>query len=72
MRSDTEAKERRENWSAVKLAVRAYAKNPSELNSERVREALLFLRTARERALAVGISELLDARKHQDKSRISL
>jgi hypothetical protein len=59
MRSDTEEKERQENWSAVKLAVRAYAKNPSEFNSVAVRKALLRLRMVRERALAARISELL-------------
>jgi len=71
MRSDTEEKERRENWFAVKMAVHAYAENPSEFNSVGVRETLLRLRTAREHALAERISQVLDAREHQDRSRIS-
>ncbi len=63
--------ERREAWATVKLAVRAYSKNPSEPNSAQVRKALLRLRTAREHALAEWISQVLDAREHQDRSRIS-
>ncbi len=61
--------ERREVWATVKLAVRAYSENPSEPNSAHVRKAILRLRTVRERAVAARISGLLDARKHQDKSR---
>ncbi len=64
--------ERREVWATVKLTVRAYSENPSELNSANVRKAILRLRTVRERAVAARISDLLDARKHQDKSRTSL
>ena len=71
MRSDTEEKERREIWFAVKMAVRAYAEDPSELNTVGVRKVLLRLRTVRERALAARIPELLDAREHQDKVRTS-
>ncbi len=63
--------ERREVWATVKLAVRAYSENPSELNSAHVRKAILRLRTVRERAAVARISDLLDARKHQDKSRTS-
>ncbi len=63
--------ERREVWATVKLAVRAYSENPSELNSAHVSKAILRLRTVRERAAAARISDLLDARKHQDKSRTS-
>ena len=53
------------------VAVRAYTENPSELNSTRVRNALLRLRTARERALAERISQALDARERQDRGRTS-
>ncbi len=63
--------ERRKVWATVKLTVRAYSENPSELNSAHVRKAILRLRTVRERALAARISVLLDARKHQVKSRTS-
>ncbi len=63
--------ERREVWANLKLTVRAYSENPSELNSARVRKAILRPRTIRERALAERISRSLDARKHQDKGRTS-
>ncbi len=63
--------ERREAWATVKLAVRAYSKNASEPNSAQVSKALLRLKTVRERARAARISDLLDARKHQGKSRTS-
>ncbi len=63
--------ERREVWASVKLTVRAYSENPCELNSVHVRKAILCLRTVRERALAARISDLLDAREHQNKSRTS-
>ncbi len=63
--------ERREVWANLKLTVRAYSENPSELNSARVRKAILRLRTIRGRALAERISGSLDARKHQDKGRTS-
>ncbi len=63
--------ERREVWATVKLTVRAYSENPSELNSAHVRKAILRLRTVRERAVAARISDFLDARKHQDKGRKS-
>ena len=63
--------ERREAWATVKLSVRAYSENPSELNSAHVSKAILRLRTVRERAVAARISDLLDARKRQDKSRTS-
>ncbi len=63
--------ERREVWATVKLAVRAYSENPSEPNSTHVRKAILRLRTVRERAVAARISDLLDAREHQDKSHTS-
>ncbi len=63
--------ERREVWATVRLTVRAYSENPTELNSTHVRKAILRLRTARERAVAARISDLLDERKHQDKSRTS-
>ena len=52
--------ERREAWATVKLAVRAYSKNPSEPNSAQVRKALLRLKTVRERALAERMSRSLD------------
>jgi len=71
MSSDTEEKERREIWFAVKMAVRAYAENPSEFNTVTVRKVLLRMRTVRERALAARISELLDSREHQDKIHTS-
>ena len=71
MRSDTEEKEHRETWFDVKMAVHAYAENPSEFNTVGVRKAILRLRTVRERALAARMSEFLDAREHQDKIRTS-
>ena len=69
---NTEEIERREAWATVKLTVRAYSENPSELNSAHVRKAIFRLRTVREHAsLAARISDLPDARKHQYKSRRS-
>jgi hypothetical protein len=68
---NTEEIERREAWATIKLTVRAYSRNPCEPNSAHVHEAILRLRTVRERAVAARISDLLDARKHQDKSRTS-
>ena len=63
--------ERREVWATVKQTVRAYSEDPSELNSAHVSKAILRLRTERERAAVARISDLLDARRHQDKSRTS-
>ncbi len=52
--------ERREVWATLKLAVRAYAENPSEPNSAQVHKAILRLKTVRERALVERISRSLD------------
>ena len=36
--------EQRDAWSAAKLAVRSYSRNPSETNERKVREAWLRVR----------------------------
>ena len=36
--------EKREAWSAAKLAVRSYSRNPSEANERKVREAWIRVR----------------------------
>ncbi len=63
--------ERREVWATLKLTVRAYSDNPSEPNSAHVSKAILRLRTVRERTAVARMSDMLDARKHRDKSRTS-
>ncbi len=53
MYHQSEDEERRKAWTAAKPAVRAYTKDPSELNAMRVKAAWLIVRELRDCAVAL-------------------
>ncbi|MDH3473348.1 MAG: hypothetical protein OEM59_06625 [Rhodospirillales bacterium] len=61
--------ERREAWTAAKLAVRRYAREPSESNAGKVRSAWLRVRHAMSHPLA-GAAGAMDRRIEHGISRL--
>jgi len=58
--SDLRRAERRSAWSAAKLAVRCYARDPSDANAGQVRRAWLNVRRATTTAIDQRIERQLD------------
>lgn len=59
-RSDNRHEERRLAWSAAKLAVRCYARDPSDTNAGQVRQAWLKVRHATTTAVDRRIERQLE------------
>ncbi len=58
--SDYRRDERRSAWSAAKLAVRSYARDPSDANARQVRRAWLKVRRATTTAIDQRIDRQLE------------
>lgn len=69
MNPPTEDRERQEAWSQAKLAVRAYARSPSEQNAERVTRAWKRVRWISARATDWQMQKLKSTSKRAPRKR---